>query len=38
MREIYFAMVEFNERYEKEKPDRLKDLSVFSEYDFYEEK
>lgn len=26
MREIYFAMVEFNERYEKEKPDRLKDL------------
>lgn len=35
-KEIYFAMVEFNERYEKEKPDRLKDLSVFSEYDFYE--
>lgn len=34
-KDIYFAMVEFNKRYEKEKPDRLKKLSIFSEYDFY---
>jgi hypothetical protein len=31
---IYNDMIKFNERY-KDRPDRLKDLSIFSRYDFY---
>lgn len=35
-KEIYDVMRELNKRNESEHPDRVKDLSLFIEYDFYE--
>lgn len=34
-KEIYIAMLELNEKNEANHPDRIKDLSIFSNYDFY---
>lgn len=34
-REIYFAMVELNKKYDEEGRNRIKDLSMFKEFDFY---
>lgn len=37
LREIYHSMVELNKKNEIEHPERIKDLSIFSGYDFYSE-
>ena len=35
-KEIYSVMLKLNEQYTKDRPDRIKDLDVFSSFDFYE--
>ncbi|MFA5617891.1 MAG: hypothetical protein WDK95_13705 [Syntrophorhabdaceae bacterium] len=35
LKEVYLTLVEFNKKYERIDDSRLKDLTVFSEFDFY---
>ena len=35
LKEVYLTLVEFNKKYERIDNSKLKDLTVFSEYDFY---
>jgi hypothetical protein len=37
IKNTYLTMCKLNKKYEKERKDRVKDLSIFSNYDFYDE-
>lgn len=36
LKEVYLTLVEFNKKYERIDNSKIKDLTVFSEYDFYD--